>query len=72
MKRVRAVQTLIFLAVVAALAYVVIYVADGWGDWVVFGVFVLTAVAYIIALNDRQYPAPTKKRSFTRDPDSRW
>ena len=66
------VQTLIFAAVAAALGYVVVYVADGWGDWVVFGVLVLTVVAYIIALNDRRYPAPTKKRTFTRDPDSRW
>ena len=66
------VQTLIFTAVAVALGYVVVYVADGWGDWVVFGVLVLTVVAYIIALNDRRYPAPTKKRSFTRDPDSRW
>ena len=72
MRLTTAVQWLIFAAVTAGLAYVVIYVADGWADWVVFGVFALTAIAFAIAIHQRQYPAATKKRSFTRDPDSRW
>ena len=66
------VQTVIFLAVVVGLTYMVIYVADGWGDWVVFGGIVVTAVGGVIAYHHRDYPYATKKRSITRDASSRW
>lgn len=65
-------QLAIFLAVVAGLAYVVIYVAEGWADWVVFGGILFAAMGVIVAYHHRRYPAATTKRSFTRDPDSRW
>jgi hypothetical protein len=67
-----AVQAVILLAVIAGLAYVVAYVADGWADWVVFGGILLASYGVIVAYHHRRYPAATTKRSFTRDPDSRW
>jgi hypothetical protein len=66
------VQVAIFLAVVAGLTYVVIYVAEGWADWVVFGGILFASMGVIIAYHHRRYPAATTKRSFTRDPDSKW
>lgn len=66
------VQMAVFLLVAAGLVYVVIYVADGWADWVVFGGIVLAAVGVTIAYHNREYPYASKKRSFTRDSDSRW
>lgn len=67
-----AVQAAIFVAVVAGLVYVVIYVAEGWADWVVFGGILFATIGVIIAYHHRRYPAATTKRSFTRGPDSRW
>ena len=61
-----------FLLVAVGLLYVVIYVADGWADWVVFGGIVLAAVGVTIAYHNREYPYASKKRSFIRDADSRW
>ena len=57
----------LFLGVIAAAA---VLLSDGWADYVVFAVFVLTFVGFAIAANKRQYT--TKKRGFTRDSDSRW
>ncbi len=65
-------QLAILLAVIAGLTYVVIYVAEGWADWVVFGGILFATMGVIVAYHNRRYPAPTTKRSFTRDPDSRW
>lgn len=67
-----AIQGLIFLAIAIGLIYVVIYVSDGWADWVVFGGIVLAAVGVTMAYHNREYPYATKKRSFTRDSDSQW
>ncbi|HEX8065937.1 MAG TPA: hypothetical protein VF520_05375 [Thermoleophilaceae bacterium] len=66
------VQIAIFLVVAAALAYVLLQATDGWADWVVFVMIVVTAVGGAVAVWNRQYPAPTKKRTFTRDADSEW
>ncbi len=66
------VQVAVFLAVVAGLTYVVIYVSEGWADWVVFGGIVFATMGVIVAYHNRRYPAATTKRSFTRGPDSRW
>ena len=46
--------------------------ADGWEDWVVFGVVICAVVGGAIAVWQRQYPAVSKKRVFTRDSDSKW
>ena len=66
------VQTLIIVAVAVGLGYAVTQSVDGWADWVVFGVFCLAALGGAIAVWQRQYPAATKKRVFTRDSDSQW
>ncbi|TML37042.1 MAG: hypothetical protein E6G00_12265 [Actinobacteria bacterium] len=66
------VQTVIFLLVAAGLGYLVVQVAKGWAGWVVFGVLVAFALGVAVAQWQRQYPAATKKRRFTRDSDSQW
>ena len=66
------VQTVIFLLVAAGLGYLVVQVATGWAGWVVFGVLVAFALGVAVAQWQRQYPAATKKRRFTRDSDSQW
>ncbi len=66
------VQTIIVLAVAAGLGYLVMKSADGWADWVVFGVVVCAAIGGAIAVWQRQYPAQSKKRIFTRDSESDW
>ena len=64
--------TLVVLAVAVALGFVVSDSADGWADWVVFGVVICAALGGAIAVWNREYPAQSKKRTFTRDSDSRW
>jgi hypothetical protein len=66
------VQWLIILAVAAGLGYAVTRSANGWADWVVFGVIVCAALGGAIAVWQRQYPHVSKKRTFTRDSDSNW
>jgi hypothetical protein len=66
------VQWLIILAVAAGLGYAVTRSANGWADWVVFGVIVCAALGGAIAVWNRQYPQMNKKRTFTRDSDSNW
>jgi protein-S-isoprenylcysteine O-methyltransferase Ste14 len=66
------VGTLIVLGVAVALAFVVAGSADGWADWVVFGVVICAVIGGAIAVWQREYPAQSKKRVFTRDSDSRW
>jgi threonine/homoserine efflux transporter RhtA len=66
------VQILIFAIIAAALGYIVVGSANSWGDWVVFGVVVMAALGGALAVWQRQYPAATQKRTFTRDSDSKW
>jgi hypothetical protein len=66
------IQWLIFAAVAAVLGYAVVHVAKGWAGWVVFGVIVMAALGGAIAVWNRQYPQISKKRTFTRDSDSKW
>jgi multisubunit Na+/H+ antiporter MnhE subunit len=61
------VQVLVFLAIVAALAWAVLSNMNNWADWVVFGVIVLTTIGAAIAIYLRRYP--TKKRTFIRHSD---
>jgi hypothetical protein len=63
---------LVVLAVAVALGFVVAGSADGWADWVVFAVVICAAIGGAIAVWNREYPAQSKKRVFTRDSDSRW
>jgi hypothetical protein len=66
------IQWAIFAAVAAVLGYAVVHVAKGWAGWVVFGVIVLAALGGAIAVWNRQYPQVSKKRTFTRDSESKW
>jgi hypothetical protein len=63
-------QALMMLLVAAVVVLGVTSVVDGWEDWVVLGGIVAAIVGLMIAVNRRQYP--TRKRSFTKDSDSRW
>ena len=67
-----AIQIGIFVVVAAVLGYVLLESVDGWADWVVFGVVVAAALGGALAVWNRQYPAATQKRTFTRDSDSKW
>ena len=66
------VQMVIVVAVAAGLGYLVMQSADGWADWVVFGVVICAVIGGIIAVWQREYPAQSKKRVFTRDSESDW
>ena len=66
------IQTLVLVVVAAGLGYLVVQAAKGWAGWVVFAVIVLAAVGVAVAQWQRQYPAATKKRRFTRDSESDW
>jgi hypothetical protein len=68
MRLTKAVQTLIFLAVVAVCAYAVIKVAHNWASWVVFAGMVIGAYGVFVAYHHRNYPAATSKRSLRREP----
>jgi len=65
-----AIQIGIFAVVAAVLGYALLESVDGWADWVVFGVVVMAALGGAIAVWNREYPAVSKKRTFTRDSDS--
>ena len=66
------VQLVVIVVVATGLGYLVIQSTDGWADWVVFAVVVCAAIGGAIAVWNRQYPAVSKKRVFTRDSESDW
>jgi hypothetical protein len=66
------VGTIIVLGAAIAGVWLVAAGADGWEDWVVFGVVICAVIGSAIAVWQRQYPAATKKRTFTRDSESNW
>ena len=55
-------QALLLAAAVAAGIYVVVRVSEGWADYVVLAVIVLTTLGAARAIYTRRYP--TKKRTF--------
>ena len=57
-------QAVAMTGLVAGLGYLVLSSADSWGDWVVFGVLVLTAFGAALAVHHREHPA--RKRAFSR------
>jgi hypothetical protein len=63
-------QALLVVLLAAVLAVAVVSVVDGWADWVVLGGILLAVIGMMVAVNRRQYP--TRKRSFTKDSDSKW
>lgn len=72
MRAAAVVQWLIFLLVTVGLILLVIYVAEGWADWVVLAAIIATAIGGVMAYHHREYPYATRKRTFTRDSSSRW
>lgn len=63
-------QALLVVLLAAVLAVAVVSVVDGWADWVVLAGILVAAIGMMVAVNRRQYP--TRKRSFTKDSDSKW
>jgi hypothetical protein len=63
-------QALVVVLLAAVLAVAVVSVVDGWADWVVLGGILVAVIGMMVAVNRRQYP--TRKRSFTKDSDSKW
>jgi predicted branched-subunit amino acid permease len=63
-------QALLVVLLAAVLAVVVFSVVDGWADWAVLAGILAAAAGTMVAVNRRQYP--TRKRSFTKDADSKW
>ena len=63
-----------FILLIAAIGGIMLVAdgADGWEDWVVVGVVISAVIGGAIAVWQRQYPAASKKRVFTRDSDSEW
>ncbi len=63
-----------FILLMAAIGGIMLVAdgADGWEDWVVLGVVICAVIGGAIAVWQRQYPAQSKKRVFTRDSDSKW
>jgi hypothetical protein len=64
-------QALVVLSVVGVVVVLgVTSVVDGWEDWVVLGGIIVAVSGVAVAVNNRRYP--TRKRTFTKDSDSRW
>ena len=66
------IQVAIFVVALAVGIYAVAKVAEGWAGWLVFGVFVLAVAGAAIAVNNPRFQPQGKKRTITRDSDSRW
>ena len=60
-------QVILLVGVVVGLGYLVISSADGWADWVVFGVIVLTAYGGAVAIAPQIYAR--RKRTISRTSD---
>lgn len=60
-------QAVVLLLLTAAALWVVAQSADGWADWVVFGVIVMTVYGAAIAVTKREFT--TKKRTFVKTYD---
>lgn len=58
------------VALAALLGWAAVSGVDDWSDWVVFGGILFAVAGFMVAVNRRQYP--TRKRTFTRDSESRW
>jgi hypothetical protein len=63
-------QALVVVLLATVLAVAVVNVVEGWADWAVLGGILVAVIGMMVAVNRRQYP--TRKRSFTKDSDSKW
>lgn len=61
----RVTQGLIILGLAIGLMYLVVNSADGWADWVVFGVIVLTFYGFAVAVSPRLFAR--RKRTISRE-----
>ena len=61
----RVAQGLIILGVAAGVAYLVLNSADGWADWVVFGVIVLTTYGFAVAVSPKLFAR--RARTISRE-----
>jgi hypothetical protein len=64
MEMARVLQGVVLLAVFAAAVWIVVSAVDGWEDWVVLGVFVMTAIGAGMAVHHRRYTV--KRRDFVK------
>lgn len=64
MSRTAGMQAIAFSGLVAILAYLVLWSADSWADWVVLGAIALTAFGGAVAVNHREHRGGRKH--FTR------
>ena len=64
------VQVIVVALIFALCIYLVFSVAADWADWVVFTMFVVTALGAAIAIYPRRYP--TRKRAYTRSSDDKY
>lgn len=60
-------QVTLLVGVVVGLGYLVVSSADGWADWVVFGVIVLTTYGAAVAIAPQIYAR--RKRTISRTSD---
>ena len=67
----RIIQILVFATVVVVAAYLVLWSADGWADWVVLAVVIITAWAVALGLYAREFPVKGK-RNIKRSSSDRW
>jgi hypothetical protein len=58
-------QGLFLVGVVLGLGYLLVTSADGWADWVVFGVIVVTAYGCAVAVSPRIFAR--RKRTISRE-----
>jgi hypothetical protein len=58
-------QGLFLVGVVLGLGYLLVTSADGWADWVVFGVIVVTAYGFAVAVSPRIFAR--RKRTISRE-----
>ena len=63
-------QGLLVLAIAVVGLLAILDVVDDTSDWIVLGGILVAVFGLMIAANNRRYP--TRKRSFSRDSDSRW
>jgi hypothetical protein len=61
----RSAQVVFLLGLAAGLGYLVVNSADGWADWVVFGVIVVTAYGFAVAVSPRIFAR--RKRVISRE-----
>ena len=60
-------QVMIVLGVAIGLGYLVVSSADGWADWLVFGVIVITAYGGAVAIAPQIYARRDRTISRTSD-----